>query len=179
MTRSEGDEREGKAWLARRRLAPLLQGGRRLRRGAAGVQGRQRARAIKIGQFLSPLVGREVPIQAGGKTGKAVLRVEPGRSKERRYYAVVTWDEEKQEAPDGEGEPRKKSRNKGKARKRAKEGGDAGKQGAGKGTRKRGKEGAKKKPTASGGHDAVPGMDRKSTTEKVPNKAAGNEETWG
>src|SRR5262249_55198275 len=40
-TRSEGDEREGKAWLSRGRLAPLLRGGRRLRRGAAGVQGRQ------------------------------------------------------------------------------------------------------------------------------------------
>src|SRR5262249_35672422 len=43
--------------------------------------------------------------------------------------------------------------------------GDAGKGGAGKGTNKP-RKGARKKPTASGGHDAVPGMDRKSTTQK-------------
>jgi hypothetical protein len=53
-----------------------------------------RTRAIKIGQFLSPHVNREVPVQVKGRTGKAVLRAEEGRAKEKRYFFVVTWDDE-------------------------------------------------------------------------------------
>src|SRR5207248_1459824 len=50
-------------------------------------------RATRIGQFFGPLLGREVPIQSRGRTGKAVLRVTEGRSKERRYYFEVFWDD--------------------------------------------------------------------------------------
>ena len=53
-----------------------------------------KARSIKIGLFLSPLVDREVPIQVEGRSGKAVLRVADRRSKEKRYYFDVTWDHE-------------------------------------------------------------------------------------
>jgi hypothetical protein len=52
----------------------------------------KQSKAIKIGRFLTPNVGREVPIQVNGCAGKAVLRAEEGRSKEKRYYFVVTWD---------------------------------------------------------------------------------------
>lgn len=52
-----------------------------------------KAKSIKIGLFLSPKVGRAVPIEVKGRTGKAVLRVEEGRAKEKRYYFVVTWDD--------------------------------------------------------------------------------------
>jgi hypothetical protein len=52
----------------------------------------KRGRAIKIGQFLSPLVGREVLIEVKGRTGRAVLRVESHRSKAKRYFFEVTFD---------------------------------------------------------------------------------------
>jgi hypothetical protein len=52
-----------------------------------------RARAIRIGNFLSPNVGREVPIEAKGRTGRAVLRLEEGRSKQKLYFFEVTWDD--------------------------------------------------------------------------------------
>src|SRR5262249_847901 len=52
-----------------------------------------RAKATKIGQFFGPLKGREVPIQVSGRTGRAILRVEEGRAKERRYYCEVVWDD--------------------------------------------------------------------------------------
>ncbi len=52
-----------------------------------------RAKATKIGRFFGPMPGREVPIQIKGRTGKAVLRVEEARAKERRYYFEVTLDE--------------------------------------------------------------------------------------
>jgi hypothetical protein len=51
-----------------------------------------RGRATKIGQFFGPLLGREVPIQVKGRTGKAVLRVDEGRAKERRYVFEISWD---------------------------------------------------------------------------------------
>lgn len=52
-----------------------------------------KAKTIKIGRFLSPNVGRAVPIEVKGRTGKAVLCVEEGRSKEKRYYFAVQWDD--------------------------------------------------------------------------------------
>src|SRR5947209_13300764 len=52
----------------------------------------ERSKAVKMGQFLSPHVGREVPIQVKGRSGRAVLRAEEGRSKEKRYYFEVIWD---------------------------------------------------------------------------------------
>ena len=57
----------------------------------------ERSKAIKLGQFLSPKVGREVPVQVGGRTGKAVLRVEQDRAKTKRYFIEVTWDGKPQE----------------------------------------------------------------------------------
>lgn len=51
-----------------------------------------RSKTIKIGQFLSPNVGREVPIQVGDRSGKAVLRVEEGHAKEKRYFFEIMWD---------------------------------------------------------------------------------------
>ncbi len=51
-----------------------------------------RAKAIKIGQFLGPVVGREVPIQVKGRTGKAILKSLDGRSGQKLYYAEIRWD---------------------------------------------------------------------------------------
>jgi hypothetical protein len=51
------------------------------------------AKAIWIGKYLSPLVGKEVAIAVKGRTGRAVLRVEPGRAKEKLYYFEIAWDE--------------------------------------------------------------------------------------
>jgi hypothetical protein len=53
-----------------------------------------RGKGVVIGRFFSPNVGREVPIEVKGRTGKAVLHVENGRAKEKRYFFVVTWDDE-------------------------------------------------------------------------------------
>lgn len=66
-----------------------------------------RAKAVKIGQFLSPLVGRGVPIQVKGRTGQAVLRVQEGRAKEKRYFFEVVWEAPATEepAPSGAGKP--------------------------------------------------------------------------
>jgi hypothetical protein len=53
-----------------------------------------RAKTVKIGLFFGRNVGREVPIEDKGRTGKAVLRVDEGRARERRYYFEVMWDDE-------------------------------------------------------------------------------------
>lgn len=53
----------------------------------------ERARAIKLGQFLGPMLGREVPVQVGDRTGKAVLRVEEKKhAKAKEYFFEVAWD---------------------------------------------------------------------------------------
>jgi hypothetical protein len=54
----------------------------------------KQCRAIKIGRFLSPKVGREVPILIKGRAGKATLQVAVGRAKEKRYSFKVTWDDQ-------------------------------------------------------------------------------------
>ncbi len=52
-----------------------------------------KAKTIKIGQFLSPNVGRTVPIQVNGRSGHATLRVESQKhAKSKRYYFEITWD---------------------------------------------------------------------------------------
>jgi hypothetical protein len=65
--------------------------------------GGTRSKSIKIGQFFTPLVGREVPIEVKGRRGTAVLRAEMGRAKEKRYYFEVRWE---QPADAGKGQPR-------------------------------------------------------------------------
>jgi len=58
-------------------------------------------KAIKIGQFLSTCVDREVCIQVGGKTGRACLRFEAGRANAKRYYVEVVWDDTAPPEPTG------------------------------------------------------------------------------
>jgi hypothetical protein len=57
------------------------------------------SKAVKIGMFLTPLVGREVPIEVKGRTGTAVLRVANGRSNEKRYLVEVKWHDEAAKGP--------------------------------------------------------------------------------
>jgi hypothetical protein len=51
------------------------------------------ARATILGNFLSQNQGRDVPIQVGGRSGTARLRVEEGGKRQRRYHFQVAWDE--------------------------------------------------------------------------------------
>jgi len=51
------------------------------------------ARAIKLGQWLSAKVGREIPVCFRDRNGKAVLRVIGVRANEKRYYFEITWDD--------------------------------------------------------------------------------------
>ncbi len=52
-----------------------------------------RAKAIKVGLFLSPNVGRVVPILANERSGRAVLRAMEGRSNSKLYGFEIVWDE--------------------------------------------------------------------------------------
>jgi hypothetical protein len=52
-----------------------------------------RAKAIRIGQFFGPLVDQVVPIEVGGRTGKARLKMVKGRGNERRYGFIIHWDQ--------------------------------------------------------------------------------------
>jgi hypothetical protein len=91
------------------------------------------AKAIKIGQFFTPLVGREVVIQVKGRTGKAVLRVEKGRANEKRYYFDISW-----QAADGataKARPSSKATNPTHRRSRSARNGDKRRPGKGKGGR--------------------------------------------
>jgi hypothetical protein len=49
------------------------------------------SKAIKLGQFLSPKVGREVTVQVGDRIGKAILCVEQDRANTKLYYLQVIW----------------------------------------------------------------------------------------
>lgn len=60
---------------------------------ALGACKSTRSKAIKIGQFFAMSLGREVPIEVSGRTGKAVLKVISKRAKEKRYYFEITWDD--------------------------------------------------------------------------------------
>ncbi|VTU00921.1 unnamed protein product [Gemmataceae bacterium] len=53
-----------------------------------------KAKSILIGKFLGRNVDRTVPIQVGGRSGLATLRVEPRRSNQKRYFFEVRWDAE-------------------------------------------------------------------------------------
>ena len=57
------------------------------------------ARAIKLGQWLSAKVGREMPVCVGGRNGKAVLRVIGARANEKRYYFEVILESAPQPEP--------------------------------------------------------------------------------
>src|SRR5262249_18526216 len=50
------------------------------------------ARSVRIGNFLSRFVDREVPVAVKGRTGKATLRVHKGRARAKLYYFEVRWD---------------------------------------------------------------------------------------
>jgi hypothetical protein len=56
-----------------------------------GVRSAQ-ARATILGNFLSQNQGREVPIKAGDRSGRARLCVAGGDGKPRRYYFAIAWD---------------------------------------------------------------------------------------
>ena len=55
----------------------------------------ERARATLLGSFLSQNIGREVPIEVKGRTGKARLLAVDAGKKQRRYWFEITWDEER------------------------------------------------------------------------------------
>lgn len=61
-------------------------------------------KAIHVGQFLSPNVGREVPIQVGERTGRARLVRRKGRSNATHYFFAVVWDEAEPAAETTEGD---------------------------------------------------------------------------
>src|SRR5205085_9959781 len=56
-------------------------------------------KSTRIGQFLAPFVGRYVAIQVKGRTGRATLRVEEGRSREKKYFFEIVWDSAAGDAP--------------------------------------------------------------------------------
>ena len=55
----------------------------------------ERGKSTILGNFLGKLVGRQVPIEVGGRSGKAALRVERGRARRNLYYFEVSWDDVK------------------------------------------------------------------------------------
>jgi hypothetical protein len=54
--------------------------------------GSERLQATVVGTFFSGRLNRPVPVLVGNQTGKAVLRAQPVRSRQRRYWVEVTWD---------------------------------------------------------------------------------------
>jgi hypothetical protein len=50
-----------------------------------------RAKVTVIGQFFSSRLNREVPIVVNNQTGRAILRAQPGRGRQRSYWLEVTW----------------------------------------------------------------------------------------
>jgi len=77
------------------------------------------ARAIKLGQWLSAKVGRELRVCIRGRNGKAVLRVIGARANEKRYYVEITWDRAQKPAPPkalkgSVSKPKKKEKSSGK-----------------------------------------------------------------
>lgn len=129
-----------------------------------------RSKAIKIGLFFSTLVGREVPIQVMERTGTAVLRIETGRAKEKRYYFEVRWDtpstEKNLEADRITPKSKKPSGTKRNSKATAR------RQGKRKGERQRGAS-SKKSPTAK----AAPN-NPKPRKDARKSERAGNEEKW-
>jgi hypothetical protein len=62
----------------------------------------EKAKATLIGNFLGKNMNREVSIEVSGRTGKAVLRQEPGPSKSKLYYFDVQWTEPAPVPPDNQ-----------------------------------------------------------------------------
>ena len=60
----------------------------------------EKARTTILGNFLAQNVGREVPIEHKGITGKATLRMEVGRGKQKQYWFEVRWDGADGASPD-------------------------------------------------------------------------------
>lgn len=51
------------------------------------------SKAMRMGKFLAPNVGREVTISVNGRTGKAKLCMSQGRAKKKLYHFRVVWDD--------------------------------------------------------------------------------------
>jgi hypothetical protein len=75
-----------KEWLPLFRDARLLQ--KELHESA-----NDHAQTIAAGRFFGSRLGKTVPIQVGDKPARATLRVQPGRSRQRRYWFEITWEE--------------------------------------------------------------------------------------
>ncbi len=70
---------------------PWLQAAGVLTKELAEAKGTHQ-KAILIGQFLSPLVDREVKVTVAGRTGRATLRTDTRRAREKCYFFEVAWD---------------------------------------------------------------------------------------
>ena len=53
----------------------------------------EKARTTILGNFLAQNVGREVPIEVKGRTGKATLRMNVGRGRQKHYHFEIRWDD--------------------------------------------------------------------------------------
>lgn len=71
------------------------------------------AKAVLVGQLLSPNVGRVFPIRVGDRAGRARLMVRAGRSRAKHYFFAVVWDEAEPAAEGTEDDPPPASGSKG------------------------------------------------------------------
>ncbi len=60
----------------------------------------EKARTTILGNFLAQNVGREVPVEVNGQTGKATLHMIIGRAKQKQYLFEVVWDKPEDKRPD-------------------------------------------------------------------------------
>jgi len=69
------------------------------------------ARATIMGSFLARMLGREVRIEVDGSTGRATLRMAPGRGNKKLYWFDVSFDGDQPgddtQSPSDKGAPRK------------------------------------------------------------------------
>jgi len=63
------------------------------------------AKAVLVGQLLSPNVGRVFPIRVGDRAGRARLMVREGRSRAKHYFFAVVWDEVEPATEDTKDDP--------------------------------------------------------------------------
>jgi hypothetical protein len=82
-----------KEWLPTLREARLLQ--KQQHESAS-----DHAQAIAAGKFFGSRLDKPVPITVGNKAGTATLRVQPTRSRQKRFWLQVVWD-----APGEDGTP--------------------------------------------------------------------------
>lgn len=71
---------------------PIFRQARLLTEELSRSRSRQ-AHAVAIGQFLSPLIGRDVSIVVGGRSGRATLQSVVARARTRLYGFIVTWED--------------------------------------------------------------------------------------